>query len=288
MSAPPRQRPPMDERIRERRRNVRQAAARRRRRRTFAVLWLIVLAAGAYGVTRSPLFAITGVTVAGVEPEQADAIREAAAVQAGQNLLDADLEAARVRVTALPWIADARLRREPPSTVAVEVTPRRPVAVVEGLGATAIVDSSAFVIAATTPGDDDASPDVPGRRRPTVEVSAPHAVVPRAGNRMTDAAVQAALDVHAGLPRDLRRAVVRYDAVSRRGLEAHLRADRLVGSGTPRTVLVRLGGADRLSDKAAVLHSLIVQLRKARALHRVGAVDVRAPGNPVVVPAASS
>src|SRR5688500_4096760 len=70
----------MDERMRERRHGVLAQRARRRRRVTCSVLVLLVVAGGGTALLRTSLFDISDVRVDGVQGEQAEQARSAAAV----------------------------------------------------------------------------------------------------------------------------------------------------------------------------------------------------------------
>ncbi len=273
-------RAPVDERILARRRAVARARARRRRRVTATVVALVVAGLVTLAAVRSPLFAVGQVRVTGVTGAQAAAVADAADVAVGHSLVGVDLAAAAARVRALPWVATVRVSREPPSTVAVDVVARTPVALVAGADATALVDAGGYVVAlgprGTTPTVAAAPVNVP-------TIDAPRTVLPAAGNRVSDAAVRNALSVAAALPAELKAAVVRYDAASPRGLRVRLALPRQA-TGAAAQVWVRFGTVERARDKVAVLDALLDRLaEQPRA--RVAEIDVRAPDNPVVVPA---
>lgn len=266
-------RPPMDARIRQRRAEVRHAQMRRRRRVVGTVLVLALVVAAAVGISRSPLFAITAVKVAGVKGEQAQQVRDVAQVTTGQNLMTADLGAAVDRARAIPWVAVAEARREPPSTVVLEVVPRRPAAVVESDGATWIVDASGVVIQ-------------PGRSKDLPRIALTVPVTPEPGKPLADAAAHNALELHAGLPRDVRRAVTTLEAVGARTVRAELALAELddpPGFKPSRRVWVRMGSAGDVGEQVAVLRALLGQRRSAK-LPLPSEIDVRVPANPVVVP----
>lgn len=270
-SRPPR--PPMDARIRQRRAAVRHAQMRRRRRMVGTVLVLALVTAAAVGISRSPLFAITAVKVAGVKGEQAQQVRDVAKVTTGQNLMTADLSAAVERARSIPWVAMAEARREPPSTVVLEVIPRRPAAVVESDGATWIVDASGVVI---RPGSTT--------NLPRIALTVP--VAPEPGKPLADAAAQNALELHGGLAGDVRRAVTTLEAVGARTVRVELALAELddpAGFKASRRVWVRMGSAGDVSEQVAVLRALLGQRRTAK-LPLPTEIDVRVPANPVVVP----
>lgn len=270
----------VDARILQRRREVASADHRRRRRWALSILALIALAVGAVVISRSSLFAITGVRVDGVPAAQAQLVRDIAGVRSGQNLVAVDLAAAQQRVAAVPWVQRVRLERQPPSTVVIVVTPRVPLAAVVADGQTWQVDAEGVVIA-------PAQPD-PARR--LVRIDAPQAVLPEPGVTVRDRAVRNALRAHSTLPSALRAAAVRYDAPSEPGLRLLLRLRGLRAQGRALTALpprmwVRLGTAERMDAKSAVLLELLGQLQRRDPKLAITEINVTAPTNPVVVPA---
>ncbi|MDQ3343572.1 MAG: FtsQ-type POTRA domain-containing protein [Actinomycetota bacterium] len=270
----------MDARILQRRREVASADHRRRRRWALSILALIALAVGAVVISRSSLFAITGVRVDGVPAAKAQLVRDIAGVRSGQNLVAVDLAAAQQRVAAVPWVQRVRLERQPPSTVVIVVTPRVPLAAVVADGQTWQVDAEGVVIA-------PAQPD-PARR--LVRIDAPQAVLPEPGVTVRDRAVRNALRAHSTLPSALRAAAVRYDAPSEPGLRLLLRLRGLRAQGRalaalPPRMWVRLGTAERMAAKSAVLLELLGQLQRRDPELAITEINVTAPTNPVVVPA---
>jgi cell division protein FtsQ len=259
----------MDERMRERRRGVLAQRARRRRRVTYSVLVLLVVAGGGAALLRTSLFDISDVRVDGVQGEQAEQARSAAAVRPGQNLLLIDLSQAEERVEALPWVADARAHRVPPSGVVLEVSPREPIAVLSVGDAAWLLDAGGYVVAG-------------GSQPGLVPIVAPQALPRAVGDRIADGAVRGALLVHAALPGVLRSQVDAYDAANEQGLRLHLRDPDGAPEGSG--VWVRVGPAERIEEKAAVATALLERLR-AQGGPAVAEVDVRVPGNPVVIPA---
>lgn len=98
------------------------------------------------GVRHSSLFALQEVRTAGWErPEKIKAL-ERLRSSSGFSLIDLDLELLKGTLLAEPWIRDVNLRKEYPDTLAVRVTERRPVAVLAGRQAEAIVDETGKVL----------------------------------------------------------------------------------------------------------------------------------------------
>ena len=295
---PRRSGPPVDRRILERRRRVREEAARRRRRVTMSVLALGLVLGGAYGVSRSPLFAVGEVRIAGVPAEQAAQVRKIAGVGTGGNVLDVDTAAVTGRVEELAWVKDARVRRLP-GAIEIRVVPRVAVAVIRLPGAAWMIDGEGWVMGGGAP-------------EGLALVEAPDAVLPPVGERVADAGIRNALAVHAALPESLRAMVERYHAPSARGLRLRLvppapAQDAAAGPGAADPgaeapsdeerpgVWVRFGLAERAEAKGRVIELLLAQAREQAAQAGrpvaegqlppgIAELDVRAPDNPVLIP----
>lgn len=249
----------VDERIAERRAEVRRDRQRRRLRRTILVASLLVLAVAAFVVERSPLVALAEVRVSGTNRLNPEDVRDAAGLEAGTSTLRLPLGAARERVEALPLVRSAEVRRVDPLTVLLEVTERAPVAVIVRGDEAVLVDEDGVILA---PG---AEPDLP-------RIRLQEGSLPEPGEDV--GASPAAANAHAamrGLPGALRSRIAAY--VARAADEVDL---KLVGG-----VVVRFGRADRIDEKARALGAVLEEVGR----QPVEVIDVRAPSRPVVVPA---
>lgn len=98
----------------------------------YAALLVVVAVAGYRGASavRSAAFLrVDRITVRGnARMTNADLLELLAGLR-GENLVSADLEAWRARLTATPWIRDAAFRRVLPSTVDVVVAEREPIGI---------------------------------------------------------------------------------------------------------------------------------------------------------------
>lgn len=75
-------------------------------------------------VGTSPRFAIGEVVIFGAKERSPEDIAVLAGVAKGQNVFSVDLEDARARLAADPWIESAEVRRKLPSTISIRVTER--------------------------------------------------------------------------------------------------------------------------------------------------------------------
>ena len=100
------------------------------------VKWIIVVAIFGYATTRAlalvataPALRISHVAVTGThQVSQAEILRRVQALD-GQNIVRADLAAARRSLLGSPWIEEATLRRRLPSTIEVVISERAPIGV---------------------------------------------------------------------------------------------------------------------------------------------------------------
>ncbi len=256
----------MDDRIAERRREVREQRRRNRLRRTLALTIVLLLVVAGLILERSSLVALESVEVVGVSRLTEAEVLVAADLPIGTSTLRLDLSSAAARVEALPLVAHVDATRIDPLTVRIEVVERTPI-----LGATTeatlgegqlgrislrLVDRTGLVIA------DGWDPDIPA-----VLVRAPS--LPRPGQSVqASPALAAALEVHLGLPGPIRSIVDRYEAGSADDVDA------VLDSG----VRVRFGDATRLDEKARSLGAVLQDLGDTP----ISVIDVRAPSTPTV------
>lgn len=247
--------PSIDPRFRERRIAVARDAGRRRLHRLLALGAVSALVLASVGALRSPLLDVDRVVVTGAERSTPALVAEAAAVATGEAMIDVDAGAVARRVGGLPWVRSADVERQWPGTVAVTVTERVPVAVVEASGGgVALVDAD-------------------GRLLERVPAPPPGLVrldgVPPAGEagERLDAEAADALAVAAALPPSLAETTAAV-ALAGDQVELHLAPFGLVRLGTPEDLGAKF-------------------LAAATVLARVdptgfGVLDVRVPSAPVL------
>lgn len=95
-------------------------------------------------VRTSPRFVVGEIVTAGGKQRGPEEIASIAGISKGQNVFSIDLDRARARLTADPWIERAELTRQLPSTITIHVTERQAGGIV---ALTGLPDS----VAASTP-----------------------------------------------------------------------------------------------------------------------------------------
>jgi cell division protein FtsQ len=212
---------------------------------------LAVLAAIAWGVSKSPLLDVDHVRIRGEKKVTAAEVEAAAGIHPGDAMVWIDTGQAVDGVEALPYVKQATVTREWPDTVRIQVRERRPVAWVAGPAGKVLVDGTGRVLETV----DTPPPAVPELRGAKV--------VPPPGGRIDalDAArVAGALDVLAAAGTT---SVERTD----HGVVLHRAEGEEIRMGAPTQIGVKLRAA------FAVLQNSEGQ--------PVNYVDVSVPTNPV-------
>jgi cell division protein FtsQ len=115
-------------------------------------------------VIASPRFAVRDIAVGPTDHVSAEEITTVAGVRPGDQLLSVDPDAVAARLTTHPWILSARVRRELPSTLAIDVTERRAVATAL-MGALYLLDENGRPFKHATFAEADGLPVVTGVNR---------------------------------------------------------------------------------------------------------------------------
>ena len=119
--------------------DARVTLSRGREAAAIAFLVVVLLAAGAAALTRSALFHAKTIRVHGLaHVSRADVLR-LAAIGPNSNVFTLDAGAAERRLEREPWIADATVTKDLPSTVSIRVRERVPVAVASSDGVLRLV-----------------------------------------------------------------------------------------------------------------------------------------------------
>jgi cell division protein FtsQ len=98
------------------------------------------------GASADAGFVVRDIFVVGRGSTPKATLLQALAVSRGAPILAIDLEAARTRIQALPWVRQASVRRVLPDTVVVEIVERRPLALWQHDKKFALIDEEGQVI----------------------------------------------------------------------------------------------------------------------------------------------
>jgi cell division protein FtsQ len=235
------------------------ADRRDRLRKVGAIVFVtvVVLGAAAVTLTRSPFFAARTIEVHGASHVPRSQVLRIAAVARDTNVFTLDADAAERRLERDPWIVDATVTKDLPSTLVIDVHERIAVAV-------AVSDGVLRLVA-----DDGALLDV---AHPRDAVGMPSIVTADAeGAEPSLDAVGGAARAIAAMTPTLRR---RIDAVSILP-DGQLRIDLSSGASAA------YGDVAELQDKAMALRALLDYAAERGAT--VVSADVRVPSAPTAV-----
>lgn len=122
--------------------------------------------AGVYGarsyVHKSPRFAVTEIVTSGGKRRSSEDLAAIAGLAKGQNVFSADLEKARTRLVADPWIKEASLGRQLPGTLVLRVVEREAAGILATGDGTYLVTREGEVIKTLEDGDPTDLPVVTG------------------------------------------------------------------------------------------------------------------------------
>jgi cell division septal protein FtsQ len=225
----------------------------------FAILLVGLIAWGGAWLAQSEWFRVTHVAidVPLASPVSRDTVRAAAGISRDTNVWLIDTRAMTRRIESIPYVDQAAIHRAqfPKPIVELAITVRRPSACVRGGGRDVTIDTAARVLQAgcamaTLPRIDAGKAGVP----------APGGTIadPEVGRLLADAKALADANV----------------AVRRLGRDRWGGLEAVDATG----VAIEFGNDDDLAKKAA----LVEPVRKGVANRSIRAIDLRAPGTPIV------
>jgi len=250
-----------DPRIHARRVRVERQRGRRRLGVMLAVLVAAAASAGVVALLHSSLFGARTVVISGADHTSRGQVLEVTGLNREPPLIDVNTTVMARRLDRLPWVGEAWVHVDWPSTVSVAVVERTPIAVsILATGGYALLDVTGRVLA-----DQAKRP----RGLPVVSV---RATPGRPGSSLGIGA-RPVLAAAAALPVSLLS-----------------RVDEIVGSGLNGVVLRMKGGLkavvgddDALQEKFVSLATVLQRVN----LDRVATIDLRVPAIPVLTPLAS-
>ena len=222
------------------------------------VLAAIALAIGGWMVINSPIFAVDRVVVrGGAEVSQAEVVA-LAEVPDGANLIRLPTDAVAARVQRHPWVADAVVTRDFPSTLVIRIRERSPAGWLAGGEEVLLVAGDGAVLERLS----GKPRDVPGLGDAETGTSPGRILAP----------VPAGLEIAATMPPELLRQAAAI-AESPEGMVVALR-----GGGE-----AWYGRDTELDGKHLAVTSILAWAQE-RAVE-VGVIDVRVPSAPTLRPA---
>ena len=224
-------------------------------------------------LSHTPILRITAIDVQSTEHISADSIAKLARVEEGTTLLSVDVDAVAESVKRNPWVEDVQITREFPDKLRIEVTERKP-------GAIVLMSSGSigWYIAADGTWIEPFNIEVSGTQtvveaaqqkaievgcRIVTDVSSE--VVPEAGKVAEDSSLQAVLAYVSEFSPEFAATIVRFSAPSRESVSCTLESG----------VEVSLGAPSSISTKEAIVTQIL-----AEHPDQITYINVRVPSRP--------
>jgi len=112
-------------------------------------------------ITQCDFFRANNISVIGNQRLSDSEILRQAQIKTESNILSVNLQLARKRLMAHPWVAEAEIRRELPDAMAIKITEHKPLAIVD-LGRKFIISTRGEIFTFWSPTDYDTLPVIDG------------------------------------------------------------------------------------------------------------------------------
>jgi cell division protein FtsQ len=232
----------------EQKRRMRSEQRRRRGAqisvRALVIAGLIaVLAIAAFAIYESSLFTIIDIRVNGAQRLTNEHLTKLADVAEGETLLRVDAQAIERSLEADAWVESARVERSFPGTLVLQITERRPLALVELLPDAGTGERSRWLVSpdgiwlvkvGDTGGAVQLNPEELGTWPQISDVS--HSVKPVVGDKVTDDGLNNALAVLNGFSAEMLAQVAAVSAPDQANTNLTLRNNVWVAFGAARDV----------------------------------------------------
>lgn len=234
-----------------------------------AVLALVALLV----LSHTPVLTITGIDVESTEHISAESIAKLARVEEGTTLLNVDIDSVVESVKRNPWVEDVQITREFPDRLKIEVTERKPGAIVlmsSGTIGWYVASDGTWI----EPFNIEVGANqtvVDAAQQKAIEVGCrivtdvPAEVVPEAGKVAEDASLQAVLAYLAEFTNEFSTTIVRFSAPSRESISCTLESG----------VEVSLGEPTNIATKEAIVTQIL-----AEHPDQITYINVRTPSRP--------
>ena len=214
---------------------------RRKHNRLESVLFIIMVAIAAYVILRSPYFDIRQVVIQGNHYLVEEDIRAATPINTGENIFSVNVSEATEQLKKVPMVKDARITRDLPATVLINITERRPLGILPTGGGFVEVDEEGMCLQRSGAG----VLGLPVLTGIQVESVSP-------GDHIHNELLAAILEIAGGLPTE----------VTEELSEIHIDPDRQVKMYTLGHIPCYFGGSDEIEAKGAVLAQLLLEIKE--------------------------
>ena len=224
-----------------------------------SVLFLTIVVIAAYVILRSPYFDVRQVVVTGNQYLAEEVILAATPINAGENIFGINVAGATEELKKVPMVKEARISRDLPATLLINVTERRPLGILPTGGGFVEVDEEGMCLQRSGAG-------VPGL--PVITGIAVEMVAP--GDFIQNELLMEALAVIGELPQ----------SVTEDLSEVHIDSDGQVKVYTMGQITCYFGEVGEIKEKGEVLAQVLSEISELGL--KVEYINVSSPDKPVL------
>lgn len=240
-----------------------QTGKQSRIRSIMLVLLCLAVLIALYFFLHSSLFFISKVTVNGNKVVPTKDIVSLSGIKTGTNIFDFNTEASIKAVKIIPKIKNAQLSRKLPDEVVIQVTERKPWALVPSKEGFLIIDDQGICL--------DKNQNLDLAELPVISLTDVPARI-NEGQQLNANSIKLVRQIITSLPPWLLKQVSEY----------HCSKDNQVSIFTIDGIQIRLGGSDRLAEKLRLLEEAMKLRDQNDSQETFDYIDLRYKGQPVI------
>lgn len=240
-----------------------------RRKRKYAFLqslfFMVIIILALFFLLQSPFFNISSMSVKGNKLLATQDVIKLTGINPGTNIFKANLSNAEQRIKINPLVKKVSINREFPNKVVISINERQPVGLVPEKNRFIEVDSEGVYLAAAEYLSNNDLPIITGD----------NAIKGRPGDKVATDKIMAAISYIVAIPSDVKDTVA----------EIHVQNMNQIIIYTLDRFQVRLGGTDKIEEKA-VLYQALIKQTGGEKIDYIDIADVDHPAKKLVTPTA--
>lgn len=240
---------------------------RRKRKHAFfqSLFFMVIIILALFFLLQSPLFNIKSLSVKGNELLSSEDVIKLAGINPGINIFKANLSNAEQKVKMNPLVKKVSISRELPNGVEILIVERKPVGLIPDKNGFIEVDKDGVYLAVVDYLDKNDFPIITGDK--------PLKGGP--GDKVATEKIMAAISYIVAIPSDVKNTVE----------EIHVQDLNQITIYTQDRFQVRLGGTDKIEEKA-VLYKALIKQTGGEKIDYIDIADIDHPAKKLITPKA--
>lgn len=238
----------------------------RRRKHAFfqSLFFMVIIILALFFLLQSTFFNISTMSVEGNKLLATQDILKLTGINPGTNIFKANLSTAEEKIKMNPLVKEVTLNRKLPNKVVVSITERKPVGLIPDKNRFIEVDSEGVFLGTLNNLSKVNLPIITGD----------NAIKGQPGDKIATDKIMAAISYVIAIPRDVKDTVA----------EIHVQDMNQITIYTLDRFQVRLGGTDKIKEKALLYQALIKQ-SGGEKIEYIDIADVDHPAKKLIIPA---